>query len=472
MMAHYDLLVIGSGPAGQKAAIQAAKLGKKVGIIERKEVLGGVCINTGTIPSKALREAVMHLTGFRQRGLYGASYRVKPDIMMEDLVFRANHVVTREIEVVRHQMARNRVDVIYGSAGFVDTHRLAITQADKTTEHSADFVVIAVGTGPVRPDAIPFDGDTIIDTDELLALKQLPASLTIVGGGVIGCEYASILATLGIQVILVERRPRLLEFIDAEIIEALQYLMRSTGVTLRLNEEVVAIEKTPNGRVAVHLKSAKQILSPTLVYAVGRVGAIQRLNLEAAGLQPNERGLLRVNEQFQTAVSHIYAVGDVIGFPALASTSMEQGRLAACHAFGLPCQTCSDLLPYGIYSVPEISMVGRTEDALTQAGIAYEVGIARYREIARGQLMGDEDGMLKLLFHPQTRKLLGIHAIGEGATELIHIGQAVMALGGLIDYFAEAVFNYPTLAECYKVAALAGLNRLPQLILTGIRVVP
>jgi len=472
MMAHYDLLVIGSGPAGQKAAIQAAKLGKKVGIIERKEVLGGVCINTGTIPSKALREAVMHLTGFRQRGLYGATYRVKPDITMEDLVFRANHVVTREIEVVRHQMARNRVDVIYGSAGFVDTHRLAITQADKTIEHSADFMVIAVGTVPVRPDAIPFDGDTIIDTDELLALKQLPASLTIVGGGVIGCEYASILATLGIPVILVERRPRLLEFVDAEIIEALQYLMRSTGVTLRLNEEVVAIEKTPNGRVAVHLKSAKQILSPTLVYAVGRVGAIQRLNLEAAGLQSNERGLLRVNEQFQTAVPHIYAVGDVIGFPALASTSMEQGRLAACHAFGLPCQTRSDLLPYGIYSVPEISMVGRTEDALTQAGIAYEVGIARYREIARGQLMGDESGMLKLLFHPQTRKLLGIHAIGEGATELIHIGQAVMALGGLIDYFAEAVFNYPTLAECYKVAALAGLNRLPQLILTGIRVVP
>ncbi len=471
-MAHYDLLVIGSGPAGQKAAIQAAKLGKKVGIIERKEVLGGVCINTGTIPSKALREAVMHLTGFRQRGLYGATYRVKPDITMEDLVFRANHVVTREIEVVRHQMARNRVDVIYGSAGFVDTHRLAITQADKTIEHSADFMVIAVGTVPVRPDAIPFDGDTIIDTDELLALKQLPASLTIVGGGVIGCEYASILATLGIPVILVERRPRLLEFVDAEIIEALQYLMRSTGVTLRLNEEVVAIEKTPNGRVAVHLKSAKQILSPTLVYAVGRVGAIQRLNLEAAGLQSNERGLLRVNEQFQTAVPHIYAVGDVIGFPALASTSMEQGRLAACHAFGLPCQTRSDLLPYGIYSVPEISMVGRTEDALTQAGIAYEVGIARYREIARGQLMGDESGMLKLLFHPQTRKLLGIHAIGEGATELIHIGQAVMALGGLIDYFAEAVFNYPTLAECYKVAALAGLNRLPQLILTGIRVVP
>lgn len=471
-MAHYDLLVIGSGPAGQKAAIQAAKLGKQVGLVERQVVIGGVCINTGTIPSKALRQAVLYLTGFSQRGLYGASYRVKPDITMEDLVFRGNHVMKRGIEVVRDQMARNRVDVIVGSAGFVDTHRLAITQADHTIEHSADFIVIAVGTEPARPTAIPFDGDTIIDTDGLLALKHLPASLTIVGGGVIGCEYASILAMLGIPVILVERRPRLLEFVDAEIIEALQYQMRSTGVTLRLNEEVVAVEKTPDGRVAVHLKSAKQILSSTLLYAVGRVGATQHLSLAAAGLSPDERGRLRVNEQFQTTAPHIYAVGDVIGFPALASTSMEQGRLAACHAFGLPCQTRSDLLPYGIYAVPEISMVGRTEDALTQAGIAYEVGIARYREIARGQLLGDESGMLKLLFHPQTRKLLGIHAIGEGATELIHIGQAVMALGGLIDYFVEAVFNYPTLAECYKVAALAGLNRLAQPSRTGIQEAP
>jgi NAD(P) transhydrogenase len=436
-MAHYDLLVIGTGPAGQKAAVQAAKLGKKVGIIERKEVVGGVCINTGTIPSKSLREAVLYLSGFRQRSLYGAGYRLKETITIEDLAFRANHVIKHEIQIVEHQMARNRVDLLYGSAGFVDPHRLEIRRSGRSVQHTADFIVIAVGTEPARPADVPFDDDRIIDTDGLLRLKRIPESIVIVGGGVIGTEYASILATLGVPVVLIDKRPRLLEFVDAEIIEALQRQMNEIGVTLYHNEEVSAITKDADGSVRVSLRRAQVITATTLMR-------------------------LTVNEHFQTAVPHIYAAGDIIGFPALASTSMQQGRHAACHAFGHPDRTDTALLPYGIYSIPEISMVGRTEEELTVGNVPFGVGIARYREIARGQLIGDETGMLKLLFHRQTLEVLGVHAIGEGATELIHIGQAVMAYRGKIDYFIDTVFNYPTLAECYKVAALDGINRLPR----------
>jgi NAD(P) transhydrogenase len=461
-MAHFDLLVIGSGPAGQKAAIQAAKVGKKVGIVERKKVAGGICINTGTIPSKSLREAVLFLSGFRQRNLYGASYRVKKDITFEDLAMRCDHVVKAEQEVIQNQLIRNHVDFIIGTAAFLDPHRLSIKQDSERNEHTADYVVVAVGTEPARPAEIPFDGESIIDSDGLLSLKQLPKSLTIVGAGVIGCEYANILATLGIPVVLVERRPRLLEFVDSEIIESLQYQMRNIGVTLRLNEEVVGVSKATDNSVVLQLKSGKQIRAPLLMYSAGRIGATKNLGLEQIGIQPDDRGRLKVNEDFQTALPHIYAVGDVVGFPALASTSMQQGRHAACHAFGLNCETSSHLLPYGIYTIPEISMVGRNEEELTRDGIPYEIGVARYREIARGQLIGDTVGMLKLLFHSETRELLGVHIIGEGATELVHIGQAVMALGGKLDYFVDAVFNYPTLAECYKVAALAALNRFPQ----------
>ncbi|HUK41664.1 MAG TPA: Si-specific NAD(P)(+) transhydrogenase [Candidatus Acidoferrales bacterium] len=458
-MAHYDMLVIGSGPAGQKAAIQAAKVGKKVGIIERKKVVGGICINTGTIPSKSLREAVLFLSGFRQRSLYGASYRVKKEITFEDLAMRCDHVVKAEQEVIQNQLSRNHVDFMVGTATFTDPNRLSVKQETETNEHTADYIIVAVGTEPARPPEIPFDGESIIDSDGLLSLKQLPKSLTIVGGGVIGCEYACILATLGIPVVLVERRPRLLEFVDSEIIEALQYHMRGIGVTLRFNEEVVGIEKTTDGSVAIHLKSGKKIGAPLLVYSIGRVGATKNLGLENIGIQPDERGRLKVNADYQTSLPHIYAVGDVVGFPALASTSMQQGRHAACHALNLMCETTTHLLPYGIYTIPEISTVGRNEDDLTRDGIPYEMGVARYREIARGQIIGDTIGMLKLLFHSETRQLLGVHVIGEGATELVHIGQAVMAHGGKLDYFVDTVFNYPTLAECYKVAALAALNK-------------
>ena len=452
------MLVIGSGPAGQKAAIQAAKLGKRVGIVERKTVLGGICINTGTIPSKSLREAVLFLSGFRQRDLYGPSYRVKKDITLEDLVGRCDHVIKAEQEVVRNQLIRNRVDFITGTASFLDPHRIAIKQ-DFPDEHSADYIVIAVGTDPAHPPEIPFDEERVIDSDGLLSLKQLPSSLTIVGGGVIGCEYACILATLGIPVILVERRSRLLEFVDNEIVEALQYRMRDIGVTLRLNEEVIGVFTGKDNAVVLKLRSGKQIRASLLMYSAGRVGATRSLGLERVGIEPDDRGRLRVNGNFQTGVPHIYAVGDVVGFPALASTSMQQGRHAACHALGLACETVSHLLPYGIFTIPEISMVGRNEEELTRAGVPYELGVARYREIARGQIIGDTVGMLKLLFHSETRELLGVHVIGEGATELIHIGQAVIAHGGKLDYFIDTVFNYPTLAECYKVAALSALNK-------------
>ena len=461
-MAHFDMLVIGTGPAGQKAAVQAAKLGKKVGIIERKEVLGGVCTNTGTIPSKSLREAVLYLSGFRQRTLYGADYRLKERITIEDLAFRANHVIKNEIEIVRNQMARNRIDLLYGEARFLDPHRLLIQQAGTSTEHRAHVIVIAVGTEPARPADIPFDDRTIIDTDGLLTLTHLPTSMVIVGGGVIGTEYASILAAIGVPVTLIDKRPRLLEFVDAQIIDALQQQMTDIGVTLYHDEEVVAIRKESEGEVTVSLTHRPPITAATLMYAIGRIGATKPLNLTSIGITPDARGRIVVNDHFQTSIPHIYAAGDIIGFPALASTSMQQGRHAACHAFGHPDHTDTGLLPYGIYAIPEISMVGKNEEDLAKAGIPYGAGIAHYREIARGQLIGDDTGMLKLLFHRDTHALLGVHAIGEGATELIHIGQAVMAYRGKIDYFIDTVFNYPTLAECYKVAALDGINRLPR----------
>ncbi len=381
---------------------------------------------------------------------------------MEDLAFRCQHVITEEIDIIKKQMARNHVEMIFGTARFLDSHRLAVEQAHGTIEHTADHIAIAVGSQPARPADVPFDGLSIIDTDELLTLKCLPASLIIIGGGVIGSEYASIVATMGIKVTLIDQRPRLLEFADHEIIDALQVQLGEIGIGLHLNEQVVRIAKQTDGQVSVQLRSGNQLEASMVMYSAGRIGATGDLNLETIGIQPDARGRLRVNEHFQTNVPHIYAVGDVIGFPALASTSMQQGRLAACHAFRLPCDVKAQLLPYGIYTIPEISMVGPTEDELIRDQIPYESGIARYKEIARGKLIGDEIGMLKLLFHKQTRQLLGVHAIGEGATELIHIGQAVMAHGGNIDYFVDNVFNYPTLAECYMVAALAGLNHLPR----------
>jgi NAD(P) transhydrogenase len=461
----YDLLVIGSGPAGQRAAIQAAKLNKRVAMVERKAVVGGVCINTGTIPSKTLREAALYLSGYRLRGLYGASYTVKQNITMEDLLFRTEHVIRHEVDVTRHQLMRNHVEVFSAAGSFVDPHTVRLAEVDGSglRDVTVDKVVIATGTEVTREEKIPFDGQRICCSDDIINLKRLPRTLTVVGAGVIGLEYASIFAALGVRVTLVDKRHRMLPFVDAEIIDTLAYHLRENRVTLRFGEEVSAMDLITDSfgdRVLIHLASGKQILTDAALYSVGRTGATSGLNLAAAGVEADSRGRLVVNDHFQTSVPHVYAVGDVIGFPSLASTSMEQGRLAACHAFGVSATSVPALFPYGIYAIPEISMVGRTEEELTEQGVPYEVGKASYKEIARGQIIGDSTGLLKLIFHLDTHALLGVHIIGEGASELVHIGQAVLAFGGSIEYFVNTVFNYPTLAECYKTAAFDGVNRL------------
>ena len=462
----YDLLVIGSGPAGQRAAIRGAKLEKKVAIVERKTVIGGCSVNLGTIPSKTLREAALELCGYRSREFYGASYTVKQHITMQDLLFRTNRVIQHEIDVTRHQLMRNDVELLPATACFTapDTIRLDYVDGSTSRTVKAHKIVIAAGTETTRDPHIPFDGHKIFTSDDILHLDRLPRQLAVVGAGVIGCEYASVFAALGVRVTLIDKRDRLLPFVDEEIADELCHHLRENRATLRLRESVNKLEIIGgNGhstRVRLHLDSGKTIIAEKALYSVGRTGATAKLNLAAAGLLPDNRGRLTVDENYRTKVPDIYAVGDMIGFPALASTSMEQGRLAVCHAFGV--KTCStpEHFPYGIYAVPEISMVGKNEEELTEAGVPYEVGKARYKEIARGQILGDVTGLLKLIFHAETRELLGVHIIGEGASELIHIGQAVLSFGGKIDYFIDTVFNYPTLAECYKVAAFDGINRL------------
>jgi len=456
----YDLLVIGCGPAGQRAAVQAAKIRKRVGIIDKREVVGGVCVNTGTIPSKSFKEAVLFLSGYRQRNIYGAGYRVKSEIEMSDLTFRCNRIMQAEIEVIGAQLARNHIDVLHGHARFVDTHKVQIDSHDGVTQCTAEKILIAVGAEPFRPPGIEFNGESIFDSDDILSLPKLPRDLVVVGGGVIGTEYASMFAALGVHVTIVDARKRLLGFVDEEIIECLQYNMRGMGVTLRLGEEVKTCKQRENGQVVTDLKSGKVIVSDCVLFSAGRQSATHDLGLENAGIKMDERGRLIVNEKYQTAVPHIYAAGDVIGFPALASTSGAQGRLVSCYAFGISTEVMEVPLPYGIYAIPEISYVGATEDELTTKGVPYETGVARYREIARGHILGDENGMLKILFHRDTHQVLGVHIIGESATELVHIGQSVIALKGGLEYLRDAVFNYPTLAECYKVAALDGYNKL------------
>jgi NAD(P) transhydrogenase len=453
----YDLLAIGSGPAGQKAAIQAAKLGRRAAMVERR-TLGGVSVNRGTIPSKTLREAVIYLTGLSQRAVYGDSYRLKEDITVEDLGLRTRQVVEREVDIVRNQLARNHVQVINGIARFVNPHTVAISGGEER-RISAEKIVIATGTRPHRPKAVEFDNKTILDSDGLLLLERLPASIVVVGAGVIGIEYASMFAALGTKVTVVEKRNRLLDFVDAQIVEGLQYHLRDLGVVFRFGEAVTAVERH-DGATMTLLESGKRIPAQVVLYAAGRQGETEDLDLENAGLEANERGYIEVGPDFRTAVDHIYAAGDVIGWPSLAATSMEQGRLAAGHAFDHPTHSMSELLPFGIYTIPEISYVGRNEEELTEAACPYEVGISRYRELARGQILGDSYGMLKLLVSLEDRTLLGVHVLGTGATELVHIGQAVMGNGGTVDYLVDAVFNYPTLAESYKVAALDAMNKL------------
>jgi NAD(P) transhydrogenase len=460
-MPQYDLIVIGSGPAGQRAAIQGAKSGKRVALIERREVLGGVCINTGTIPSKTMREAVLHLSGYNYQNIYGVSYRVKEKITMADLAFRIQHVIKTEIDVTQAQLARNGIDVITGLASFVDPKTIKITNSRGGTELAADVIVIATGTKPAFSAKVPINARTIIDSDQILDMPSIPKTLIVVGGGVVGVEYTCMFATLGVRVTLIEKRPRLLEFADAEIVEALSYHLRDHRVTMRLNEEVHSVEEAGGGATVVaNLESNKKVSGDALLYAVGRQGNVAELNLQAAGLEADARGRIKVDGNYQTPQPHIYACGDVIGFPSLASVSMEQGRLAAAHAFNRPISSNPSYFPFGIYTIPEISFIGKTEEQLTDEDVPYEVGVAYYREMARGQIRGDTTGRLKLIFHRETRELLGVHIIGEGASELLHIGQAVLILKGKVDYFVDTVFNYPTLAECYKAAAFNGLNKL------------
>lgn len=457
----YDLVVIGSGPGGQKAAIAAAKLGRSVAVIERGRMLGGVCVNTGTIPSKTLREAVVYLTGMNQRELYGASYRVKEKITPADLLARTQHVIGKEIDVVRSQLMRNRVELYVGHARFVDAHTIDVQdpgRAERVTVSGRKFV-IATGTKPARPGGVDFDDHRVLDSDGILDLKTIPTSMVVVGAGVIGIEYASMFAALGTKVTVVEKRANMLEFCDPEIIESLKFHLRDLAVTFRFGEEVTAVDVGAVGTVTT-LASGKQIPAETVMYSAGRQGQTAELDLPNAGLEADDRGRIFVDDNYQTKVDHIYAVGDVIGFPALAATSMDQGRLAAYHAFGEPCHAMTELQPIGIYSIPEVSYVGATEVDLTKGSVPYEVGVSRYRELARGQIAGDSYGMLKLLVSTEDLRLLGVHIFGTNATEMVHIGQAVMGCGGTIEYLVDAVFNYPTFSEAYKVAALDVMNKL------------
>ena len=457
----YDLIAIGSGPSGQRAAVAAAKMNKRVAVVEARTMVGGVCVNTGTIPSKTMREAVLHLSGYNYRALYGVNYRVKEKISMADLAFRVQAVIKTEVDVTEAQLSRNGIDVVHGIASFVDPCKVRVEGPTGDATLEAERIIIAVGTRPASSPRVPINGRTIVNSDQILALPELPRTLIVVGGGVIGVEYACMFAVLGVRVTLIEKRDHLLEFADREIIEALSYHLRDARVTMRLGEEVESVEELPDGTVVANLKSKKKVSGDALLYAVGRQGNVDDLNLAAAGIEADDRGRIPVDENYQTKSEHIFAVGDVIGFPSLASVSMEQGRIAAARSFN-DCATTSNpgFYPYGIYTIPEISFIGKTEEQLTDEDVPYEVGMAYYRETARGQIRGDTTGRLKLIFHRDTRKVLGIHIIGEEASELVHIGQAVMILGGTVDYFVDAVFNYPTLAECYKVAAFNGLGRL------------
>ena len=460
-MDNYDFIVIGSGPAGRRAAVQAAKLGNSVLVVEKGRLVGGVSVHTGTIPSKTLRETVLNLTGWRERGFYGRAYRVKKDIGAEDLQMRLHMTLDHEVDVLEHQFARNAVRTMRATARFLDPHRIEVTtEAGEVQAVEGERFLISVGTRPYRPGDVPFDGRRVLDSDEMIELPRLPRSLTVVGAGVIGVEYATIFSALDVAVALVEPRPTFLDFVDQELIQDFIHQLRDRGIAIRLGSKVDRIEFEEDKPVTV-LENGRRVRSDMLLYAAGRIGNTDSLNLEACGLAVDHRGRLKVDPKtFQTEQPHIYSAGDAIGFPSLASTAMEQGRIAACHAFGLPMPPAPEYFPYGIYSVPEISTVGLTEEEVRAKGVAYECGVARFRETSRGHIMGLNSGMMKMIFALETKRLLGVHICGEGATELVHIGQAVLNLKGTLDYFIENTFNYPTLAEAYKIAALDAWNRM------------
>jgi NAD(P) transhydrogenase len=463
-METYDLIVIGSGPAGRRGAIQASKFGKNVLVIEKSPQVGGVSVHTGTIPSKTLRETALNLSGWRERGFYGRSYRVKDDLSADDLRERLDMTLSHEVDVLEHQLTRNKVTTLCGEAKFIDATRIEVKAPDGDVSiYEGHRFLLAVGTIPFRPDTIPFDGETVLDSDEILEIKTLPKSLCVIGAGVIGIEYATIFSALDVHVTVIEPRGSMLDFLDGELLDNFTQQLRERGMDLRFGNKVEKVSKLPRGDCLIEMEGGRSVRADIVLFAAGRMGATEALNLSACGLDVDHRGRISVDaDTFQTSAPHIYAAGDVIGFPSLASTSMEQGRIAACHAIDREAFKPPEFFPYGIYSVPEMSTVGMTEEEIIKRGIGYECGIARFRETSRGHIMGLENGMLKLIFSLKTRRLLGCHIVGEGATELVHIGQAVINLKGTLEYFMENTFNYPTLAEAYKIAALDAWSRMPR----------
>jgi len=461
-MAHYDLIIIGSGPAGRAAAIQAGKLKRKVLVVDRKDRLGGVSVHTGTIPSKTLRETVLNLSGYRERSFYGRSYRVKDNIDAGDLKARLHMTLDHEVDVLEHQFNRNHVDTLLGMAKFVGPNEIEVaTEAGDTSRITGDKFLIATGTKTYRPDYVPFNGRTVVDSDEFLEMSEIPRSLVVVGAGVIGVEYATMFSALDVTVTLIEPRDSFLDFIDSALISDFTHQIKENGVDLRLGSAITQIEDAGK-HVEVSLENGRHVRADMLLFAAGRMGATDKLGLEVVGLKTDHRGRLEVDRKsYQTKVPHIYAAGDVIGHPSLASTSLQQGRVAGCHALDTPTLGESPWFPYGIYSVPEISTCGMSEEEMQEREIPYEIGVARFRETSRGQIMGLEHGMLKMLVSLKTRRVLGVLIVGEGATELIHIAQAVLNLKGTVDYFVKNTFNYPTLAEAYKIAGLDAFNRMP-----------
>jgi NAD(P) transhydrogenase len=463
-MQSYDMVVVGSGPAGQKAAIQAAKLSKCVAIIERAPQLGGASLNTGTLPSKTLKDTIEYIHGLGRRGLAELGAVLTKQLTLHDLMTRKDQVIKTEVAVITNQLQRNHVEIIQGTAAFVDPNTLSVTRSNGEVEYvQTSAIVLATGSRPRRPVEIPFDDLIICDSDSFLRTAKNPTSIIVIGGGVIGAEYASMLAAFGIKATLIDRRTQMLRFLDLEIAQALEAQMQHNGVTMRLGQEYLNVALNDSGPPRVQLQDGEALTADMLLYTMGRIGNTEALNLAAIGLTTDQQGQLPVNAHYQTAIPHIYATGDVIGFPALAATAMEQGRLAACHAFDVSDEHKIKVIPYGIYSIPEVSMVGLTEEELTASNVPHATGRAFFREMARGHISGDLQGFLKMIFHRETHALLGIHIIGAGATELIHIGQSVLTYGGTVEYFVHNVFNYPTMAECYRTAALDGLNRLHRL---------
>ncbi|HEX2907217.1 MAG TPA: Si-specific NAD(P)(+) transhydrogenase [Phototrophicaceae bacterium] len=458
MTTHYDLVVIGSGPAGEKGAAQSSYFGKKVAIVERAPYLGGAGINTGTVPSKTLRETALYFSGLRQRGLYGLDYSLKDNLTFADFMHRERVVVESEREIVGRNLARHQVEVFWGNGTLTDTHTVCVQAADgNLIRLESDIILIATGSSPYHPPEVPFDGRRVLDSDTVLRMGFIPKTMAVVGGGVIGSEYASVFAALGIQVTLIEGRDRILPFVDREIVAHLASRLGNLGLQLRLNESILKTEVCDHD-VRLTLKSGAELVVDCVLFASGRQGNTAGLGLEALDIELNPRGLIPVNEKYQTSIPNIYAAGDVIGFPALASTSMEQARVAMVHAFDLHYKEyVSPVVPLAVYTVPEIGMVGLTEEACQEQNIPYLVGRAYSANNPRGQIMGDQ-GMLKLIFAKNDKKLLGVHHIGEMASELIHIGAEVLTRSGSINAFIHAVYNYPTLSDLYKYAAYDGLG--------------